>query len=103
MKTVGKAFEFEWDKGNINKNVKHNVEDREAEQVFFDEGKLVIEDEKHSTNEERFMLLGKTKSGGKLSIIYTLRGGKVRIISARDMNKKERRKYEEEFQNDTQV
>lgn len=103
MKVDKRSLAFEWTKGNIDKNKKHRVEDKEAEQVFFDEFKLTIKDERHSTIEERFLLLGRTKDGRKLSVIYTIRGEKIRIISARDMNKKERRKYEEELQDNTKV
>lgn len=95
MKTISTAYEFAWDKGNIGKNQKHNVEDQEAEEPFGDEEKYILRDEKHSNEvEERYLLLGKTKSDRKLSIIFTFRGNKIRIISARDMNKKERRRYE---------
>ncbi|PIQ71393.1 hypothetical protein COV87_03705, partial [Candidatus Roizmanbacteria bacterium CG11_big_fil_rev_8_21_14_0_20_37_16] len=53
-----------------------------------------IKDEKHSLKEERFMILGQTKLGRKLSIFFTFRKKRVRIISARDMNRKERNAYE---------
>lgn len=87
--------EFEWDKGNIDKNKKHDVENNEAEEVFFDKDSLTLPDEKHSFREKRFMNLGKSKINRLLSVIFTVRKSKIRIISARDMNKKERRLYEE--------
>ncbi len=88
--------EFEWDKGNIDKNTKHNIANNEAEEVFFDKGNVVLDDNKHSTNKEtRHMILGRSKQQRKLSVIFTIRKSKIRIISARDMNKKERRSYEE--------
>ncbi|MBA3724710.1 MAG: BrnT family toxin [Candidatus Levybacteria bacterium] len=95
MKTSKSIFEFEWDKGNIEKNKKHKVEDREAEEVLFDEGKVVLKDRIHSGVEERFILLGLTKKKRLLYIAFTKRNKKIRIISARDINKKEKHLYEE--------
>ena len=96
MRINKKAFIFEWDKGNIGKNKKHNVEDREAEEAFLDEGKVIYKDKLHSTDvEERFILLGKSKKDRLLYIVFTERNEKLRIISARDINKKEVYLYEE--------
>lgn len=96
MKVVKETVEFDWDLGNIEKNeLKHGVIRKEAEEVFLKHMKIVIKDEKHSLAEDRYLLLGKTFKGRKLSVVYTMRGNKIRIISARDMNKKERRLYEE--------
>lgn len=95
MKTSKYIFEFEWDKGNIEKNKKHEVDDREAEEVFFDEGKVVLNDTIHSGAEERFIILGLTKGRRLLYIAFTKRKKKIRIISARDINKKEKHLYEE--------
>ena len=87
---------FDWDKGNARKNEKHNVSMAEAEQVFFNEPLLVLEDSKHSNLEPRFHALGKSDYKRQLHITFTLRqaGEKIRIISARDMHKKERAIYE---------
>ena len=95
MKTVKQVFEFEWDTGNIDKNRKHGVEDREGEEAFLDEGRVIYKDNFHSKNEERFILLGKTDKDRLLYIAFTYRGKKIRIISARDINKKEVDLYEE--------
>src|SRR6266480_4225268 len=95
MKVDRNIFEFEWDKGNIDKNKKHKVDDKEAEEVFFDEGKVVLKDKIHSQSEERFIILGNTKKGRLLYIAFTKRRKKIRIISARDINKKEKHLYEE--------
>lgn len=90
-----KLFEFDWDKGNIDKNKKHNVRDRECEESFFDKNKVVLKDVLHTTDEEeRYILLGKTRKGRFLYIVYTIRVTKIRIISARDINKKEVKLYE---------
>ncbi len=82
-------IEFEWNEGNSNKNWdKHGVSQAEAEQAFFDEQKLLSNDVSHSKTEERYILLGKAEEGRLLYICFTIRKGKVRIISARDINKK---------------
>ena len=87
---------FDWDEGNARKNDKHNVSMGEAEQVFFNGPLLVLEDSKHSNQEPRFHALGKSDEKRLLHITFTLRqaGEKIRIISARDMHKKEREIYE---------
>ncbi len=87
---------FDWDEGNARKNEKHNVSMAEVEQVFFNEPLLVLEDSKHINLEPRFHALGKSDDKRQLHITFTLRqaGEKIRIISARDMHKKERAIYE---------
>ena len=69
----------------------------EAEQVFFNEPLLVIVDTKHSEGEGRFHALGKTNEHRSLHITFTLRnaGESIRVISARDMHRKERKIYEQ--------
>jgi|SRR6266700_2774295 len=87
---------FEWDKGNELKNwLKHKVTNSEAEEAFYDKKRLVTEDTKHSSKEElRFILFGKTKKVRLLFIIFTIRDENIRIISARDTNRKEVQFYE---------
>ncbi len=88
--------EFDWDEGNKSKNkLKHNVTIKEAEQVFFDKKAVQFEDYLHSQLEIRYKILGITRKKRKLHITFTIRKGKVRIISARDQSKKERKIYEE--------
>jgi len=88
---------FTWDKGNIDKNwLKHKVKNSECEEVFFDENKIILKDVFHSEKEGRFIILGKTKKNRLLFVVFTKRSNKIRIISARDVNKKERRLYENE-------
>ncbi|MBI4062317.1 BrnT family toxin [Candidatus Gottesmanbacteria bacterium] len=94
MKRRKEFIEFEWDKGNSGKNKKHNVEDSEAEEVFFDPRKVVTKDILRSGEELRFILLGKTKRERLLYIVFTQRRNKIRIISARNINKKEVFLYE---------
>jgi hypothetical protein len=87
---------FQWDEGNINKNlVEHQVEDWESEQVFFNEPVLVLDDPKHSLVEKRWAAFGRTDAGRILVVIFTKRGNLLRVISARDMNRKEMKYYEE--------
>ena len=96
MKIDKSSEEFEWDKGNIGKNKKHRVEDKETEEVFLDEGKVILKDKLHSSSkEERFIVIGKTKKNRLLYIVFTNRKKKIRIISARNINKKEVHFYEE--------
>ena len=86
---------FEWDKYNIEKNWdKHKVTPFEGEQTFFNKPLIIADDPKHSQYEKRFYALGKTDQERKLFIVFTIRGKKIRIISSRDMNKKERSFYE---------
>ncbi len=91
---------FDWDKGNILKNwEKHNVSHIECEEVFLNIPLLVKNDMAHSATEERYYVLGKTDSGRLLFIVFTIRKNKIRIISARDMHRKERKVYEESEKN----
>ena len=97
---MGTEFEkfigFQWDEGNKNKNlIKHQVENWECEQVFFNEPLLVLNDLKHSFTEKRWAVLGRTDAGRHLVVVFTKREKLLRVISARDMNRKERRFYEE--------
>jgi len=87
---------FDWDEGNARKNEKHSVSMAEAEQIFFNAPLLILEDTKHSTKEPRFHALGKSDDKRQLHITFTLRhaGKNIRVISARDMHKKERAIYE---------
>ncbi len=101
MKILNKSIEFEWDKGNIDKNMKHQVGDKESEEIFGSAKKTIIKDEKHSLKEERYMIWGKTNVGRKLTVFFTLRNDKVRIISARDMNRKEKNAYDKKVQSHT--
>jgi uncharacterized DUF497 family protein len=87
---------FQWDEGNIDKNlIKHNVENWECEQVFFNKPLLVLDDPRHSIAEKRSAAFGKTDAGRLLIVVFTKRGNLLRVISARDMNARERRFYEE--------
>ena len=94
MQVFKKPLEFDWNKGNIAKNLKHSVQDREAEESFLDKDKVIYKDALHSKIEERYILIGKTKKKRLLCMVFTMRNKKIRIISARDINKKEVKLYE---------
>lgn len=95
-------YEFEWDKGNIDKSfAKHGITPNEAEEIFLDEDLKVIRDIKHSQKEERYIAVGKNSKEVILSVVFTFRRQKIRIISARIANKKERSLYEKTKKNTT--
>lgn len=86
---------FEWDEGNTDKSYhKHGISPKEAEEVFVDEDSFVFPDVKHSQNEPRYIMLGRTFEGKKLFVVFAIRKEKIRIISARRMHGKEVQKYE---------
>ena len=100
--------EFDWDGGNAEKNWKrHRVSQSECEQVFFNRPLVVADDDLHSAGEARHFVLGRTDAGRFLFLVYTLRGERVRVISARDMTRREIKEYQraqsEEHENDPQV
>jgi len=87
---------FQWDEGNAEKNrFTHQVENWECEQVFFNVPLLILGDLKHSSTEKRWAGFGHTDDGRLLVVVFTKRGNLIRIISARDMHRKERKFYEE--------
>lgn len=95
MITLPKPLEFLWDEGNRKKNEKkHGVRDQEAEEAFFDKDKVTFPDRLHSGREERFRIVGKTSHQRLLFVVFTIRRRNIRIISARDINKKEVSLYE---------
>ena len=87
---------FEWDEGNSGKNEKkHGVTDREAEEIFFNRP-LLIARSARGGGEVRYAALGKTLGSRLLTVIFTLRSKRIRVISARPMSRKERETYEKE-------
>ncbi len=95
MVVIRTSVAFEWDSGNIGKNKrKHGVVEKEAEEAFFDAGKVMYKDAFHSMKEERYIVLGETKMKRLLFIVFTKRRKKIRIILARDVNRKEVSLYE---------
>jgi len=89
---------FDWDEGNSRKSSqKQNVIQSETEQLFFNQPLLLLADIAHSQKEARYHALGRTDDGRQLHVTFTLRakGTLIRVISARDMNRKERNIYEQ--------
>ena len=86
---------FDWDAGNAAKNwALHRVAQTESEQPFFNRPVLVAVDERHSGQEARYAALGRTMAGRHLAVVFTIRGTLIRVISARDMSRRERRVYD---------
>lgn len=85
---------FDWDQGNVEKNwLAHEVTPQEAEQAFFNRPLVVADDVKHSRTEKRYFVLGQTDEDRPLFIAFTVRKRRIRVISARDMNRKEKKVY----------
>ena len=98
MTLLNSVHRFDWDAGNERKSHdKHGVSQSEAEQIFFNDPLLVLADPGHSEREVRWHALGKTNQDRVLHITFTLRDGNkaLRVISARDMHRKEKAFYEQ--------
>lgn len=97
MVDLSKLTGFEWDEGNLDKSYKkHGIRPREGEEVFLDKDVQIEKDIKHQEKEERYIAIGKTHEEKILFVVFTMRNNRIRIISGRTSNKKERRLYEEE-------
>jgi hypothetical protein len=95
LKLITECTGFDWDAGNILKNWEaHRVSASECEQVFFNRPLVAAPDTKHSQVEDRYYALGQTDAGRALFVVFTVRESLIRVISARDMNRKERKEYE---------
>lgn len=91
-----KPLRFDWDESNKYKNwERHRVDFRECEEIFFNKPLKIFYDYKHSQKEDRFTAFGITNKGRKLTVIFTIRKNKIRIISARGQSRKEKKNYEE--------
>ena len=85
---------FEWDEGNSAKNwLHHRVRQAEAEQALLNRPLVWARDLKHSQKEPRFLAFGRTDTKRQLAIVFTVRGSRVRVISARPMSRAERNVY----------
>lgn len=94
-KIIQHCIGFDWDESNTHKNWnKHQVSYLECEQVFFNSPLLAYNDTTHSNLEKRMYVLGQTNMARSLFIVFAIRNNLIRVISARDMSKKERRIYE---------
>jgi uncharacterized DUF497 family protein len=99
---------FQWDEGNSDKNwylhqVTNSECESECEEVFFNVPLIIASDPKHSTTEPRYYALGRTDTDRWLFVAFTVRNKLVRVISARDMNQRETRKYAERIKRDTHL
>ncbi len=96
MLKLNRPLYFDWDSGNINKSlIKHKVTSKECEELLGKSDKFILVDRKHSLKESRFIVIGRTARNRFLFIVFTLRGRKIRVVSARDLNRKEYKLYEE--------
>jgi len=87
---------FEWDDGNIHKNlIRHLVTQQEAEEAFLVSPGTPFRDERHSRDEERWLMYGQSAAGRRLTVAFTIRATRLRVISVRDMSREERRRYDE--------
>ncbi|GHU74253.1 hypothetical protein FACS1894188_01930 [Clostridia bacterium] len=89
-------MKFEWDENKNKINItKHEVSFDEAQYVFYDEDAIVIYDEEHSDDEERFVIIGADNTFRILMVCHCYRGndGTIRIISARKATKNETKQY----------
>jgi uncharacterized protein len=96
MLDLSQTIGFNWDEANSGKSAsKHSLSRAEAEQIFFDEQLLLADDVKHSQDEPRYHALGQTIEGRLLHVTFTLRDNqtRIRVISARDANRRERAAY----------
>lgn len=104
MDILSRVDGFDWNKGNIRKSwEKHRVSYIECEEVFFNQPIMVQEDEIHSQEEPRYYVLGRTNKGRHLFVVFTIRKNKIRVISARDMSRKERRVYLEQIEKSSKI
>ena len=89
-------MDFEWDKRKARLSErKHGVSFFEVREVFGDELSSTVRDPDHSDEEDRFLIFGQSVSGRHLVVSYTERGGRFRLISAREMTPRERKAYEQ--------
>lgn len=85
---------FDWNEGNLDHIKKHNVDYKECESIFSNKPLFISEDEEHSRLEKRYRAYGKSDFNRLLNVIFTVRRNNMRVISARDQNKKERREFQ---------
>jgi uncharacterized DUF497 family protein len=90
-------IEFEWDPDKAKKNIeKHRVSFNEAATVFGDPLSMTFYDPDHSIDESRFITVGLSRLGKLLIVSHTDRDDRIRIISARETTRRERKFYEEQ-------
>lgn len=88
---LAKIDGFDWDEGNLEHIKRHEVEYSECEEIFLNKQLIMIaDDDEHSNLEERFNVFGISSEERKLALVITIRKNKIRVITARDQNKKEK-------------
>ena len=88
---------FEWDPEKAARNLrKHGVSFEEAATVFGDPLSTTYYDPAHSMGESRYITVGMSRSGRLLIVAHTDRGENIRIISARQTTRRERKQHEED-------
>jgi len=103
-KTLDNWDRFDWDDGNSEKNWhRHGITDLESEEIFFNQPLIVAPDRTQLSNEIRHRALGRTDSDRRLFVAFTIRENRIRVISARDMNKSEERIYAEKTKRDSGI
>lgn len=96
MRQYPAVLNFEWDSEKAAKNLaKHGVSFEEAETVFGDPLGRIVTDPRHSADEDRYVLMGLSHQRRLLAVMFTERGEQIRIISARQVTRRERKSYEE--------
>lgn len=85
---------FEWDASNIRKVELHKITPEEAEQVL--DNDPLYQYPQHSGEEERYLVYGETNSGRMLAVALTVRGERIRVITAYDMDADQKRRYLQE-------
>jgi uncharacterized DUF497 family protein len=95
---------FDWDEANAVKNwERHRVTPEEAEDAFFHDPFVMRFDPGHSKREKRYWALGKTGKDRKLFVAFTIRRNRIRVISARDMSRRELEEYRRNEKSDSKV
>ena len=93
---------FDWDDANAIKNwERHRVTPEEAEDTFFHDPFILQSDASHSRREKRYFALGQTAQGRRLFVAFTIRRRLVRVISVRDMSKREIEEYKRHEESDS--
>ena len=91
------AFAFEWDPRKAASNRrKHGVAFDEAATAFHDPLGRIVEDPRHPKGERRYALVGYSHDQRLLAVMFTVRGDRIRLISARNATRRERHYYEED-------
>lgn len=96
MRVLPDEVKFEWDEGNEKKIYeKHGITAAEVEEIFLDKDLIILPGIGHSQGETRYIAVGKGSDKRAMHVVFTMRGDRIRAISARRMHRKEGRKYEE--------